>query len=234
MKLDLLFQSCFLNSNQDRTIFLVTNAKWKFASLCLPRTAQGTLTCLRTSSLSQYSPTCPAQDADVKLSCAMPPAQGTISASGTFGWVFLRWAVATLHQVQRSKKHCWSRFFTGECRVGFPPAVPCVTCASLLWSLPAPPTTACTNKFWYHFTASVQHRSSRQGGAWWWNNFSWTPWSCMSGVGSCREADVLFWEPEQQACSGRKARSMDWSPCATDALYCGFIFLSVKQFQPVQ
>lgn len=153
MKLDLLFQSYFLNSNQDWTHFLVTNAKWKFAWLCLPRTAQGPLTCLRSSSLSQDSPTWPAQDADVKLSCTMPPAQGTISPSGIFGWVSLRWAVATLHQVGRSKNHGWSRSFSGEFRVGFPPAVPCVTCASLLWSLPAPPATALV-----HFMRQKLHK----------------------------------------------------------------------------
>lgn len=38
-----------LNSNQDQTLFLVTNEKWKFSWLCLPRTAQGPLTCLRSS-----------------------------------------------------------------------------------------------------------------------------------------------------------------------------------------
>lgn len=92
--------------------------------------------------LPQDSPTCPAQGAGAELSCTMPPAQGTTSAPGIFGWVSLRWAMAMSHQVGRSKKHCWSRSLSGECSAGLPPALSCVTCASLLWSLPAPPVTA--------------------------------------------------------------------------------------------
>lgn len=103
--------------------------------------------------LPQDSPASPAHYAGAEQSCTMPPAQGTISAPGIFGWDSLRWAMDTLHQVGRSKKHCWSRCFSGECSAGFPPAVPYVTCASLLWSLLAPPVTALV-----HFTRQKVHK----------------------------------------------------------------------------
>lgn len=129
-------------------------------NVSLPRTAQGPLTCLRSSRAAPchsllfcLSPTWLPQDAGAGLFYTMLPAQGTISAPGIFGWLSLEWAMARLHQVGRSKKRCWSRSFSGECSMGFPPAVPCVTCTSLLWSLPAPPVTALM-----HFTSQKLHK----------------------------------------------------------------------------
>lgn len=244
-----------LNSNQDQTHFLVTNAKWKFAWLCLyqgqhrdPWHVQGAAEQLRVTAcwsacLPHDSPTCPAQDAYAELSCTMPPAQGTISAPAIFGWVSLRWAMATLHQIGRSKKHCWSRSFSGGVQCGVPiSSALCYLCLTTLKSL----CSSCKSSSAFlqaeiaqaNFGATLLPVCSTdfpgEGESRWCNSFSWSPWSCMSGVGSWGEADVLLWEPEQQACSERKARSIDWGLCPTDALYCGFIFFSIKQFQSVQ
>lgn len=69
--------------------------------------------------LPHDSPTCPAQDPAAGLLCTMLPAQRTTSAPGILGWVWHRWAMATLRQVERSKKYCWSRSHGGSAVWGF-------------------------------------------------------------------------------------------------------------------
>lgn len=169
--------------------------------------------------LPHDSPTCPAQDPAAGLPSTIPPAQGTTLAPGILGWVCFRWATATLRQVGRSKKYCWSRSHSGECSV-VTPAVPCVTHASLLWTLPYSSHNSTSTFHWPEiapasFGASLLRACSTdlpgEGEAWWCDSSSWAPQSCMPGLGSWREADVLLWEPEQHACFERKARNVpDW------------------------
>lgn len=166
------------------------------------------------------SPTCPAQDPAAGLPWTVPPAQGTTSAPAILGWVYLRWAMAMLCQVGRSKKYCRFGYQSGEGSVGFLPAVPCVTCASLLWTLPYSSHDSTSAFHWREialasFGASSLHVRSTdlpgKGEAWWCVSFSWAPRSRRPGLGSWREADVLLWEPELPTSSARKARNVpDW------------------------
>lgn len=89
------------------------------------------------------SPTCPAQDPAAGLPCTIAPAQGTTSAPAILEWVYLRWAMAMLRQVGRSKKYLQnSGIRVGRAVWGFYqqcPVLPVPHCSELS---PTPPMTA--------------------------------------------------------------------------------------------
>lgn len=242
-KLEAVILKHFLSSNQ--THFPVTDAKWDFAWLYLyreqhrdPSNAGGAAEQLRATA-SPFSPSRLPPTRLPNMPSTRPCCWAALYHAASPEDHFSTWHFGVgLAQVsygyiapgREEQEILLIQVSWGECSVGFLPAVPCVTWTSLLSTLLY---LSCNSTSAFHwteiaranFSASLLRACSTdlsgEGETWWCNRFCLAPRSCMPGLGSWREADVLLREPEQQARSGRKARNMDWSLCQTDALYGG-------------